>query len=120
MAPRSPQPALLDMLRVIASIRRLTAGTTLGEIDRDEVRRAALERFFEVLSEASRRLPAEMKQRHEEVPWRAVASLGDRLRHEYHRVSLEILWEIATNELDQLEAVLNSMLLAAVGGDPPS
>jgi uncharacterized protein with HEPN domain len=82
----------------------------LADLQRDEVRRAALERFLEIVSEASRRLPAELKHRHPDIPWRGVSALGNRLRHEYHEIRLEMLWHIAAQDLEQLATAVDAML----------
>ena len=73
------------MLAAIAGIERLTRSKSLGDYADDVDTAAAVERHFERLSEASRHLPESIRQKHPEVPWRAVAvrfprtsSRGDR------------------------------------------
>jgi uncharacterized protein with HEPN domain len=44
---------------------------------------AAMERYLERLSEASRHVPQELKEKHPEVDWRGVADIGNVLRHAY-------------------------------------
>ena len=46
----------------------------------------AVTRALEIISEASRRLPNELKARHPEVPWQAIADAGNFYRHSYERV----------------------------------
>ena len=71
-----------------------------------------MERFLEIISEASRRLPVELTARRPEIPWRAVRALGNRLRHEYHEVRPDMLWHIATHDLDELAAAVETLLAA--------
>ncbi|MEK7404778.1 MAG: HepT-like ribonuclease domain-containing protein [Acidobacteriota bacterium] len=47
---------------------------------------------MEIISEASRRLPAELKDRHPEIDWVAVAAAGNVYRHEYEAVDEGIIW----------------------------
>ena len=54
--------------------------------------KAAFERFLEILSEAARHIPDELKITEPDVEWRQVADIGNHLRHAYHRVDAEILW----------------------------
>jgi uncharacterized protein with HEPN domain len=53
--------------------------------------RWVVERGAEIISEASRRLPGEMKARHPEIPWSKVAGIGNVLRHDYQAVSAPIM-----------------------------
>jgi uncharacterized protein with HEPN domain len=74
---------------------------------KDRVLRAAFERFLEILSEASRHIPAALKLREPETAWARIAAMGNHLRHAYHRVDAEILWQIyADGELSRLRDVI--------------
>jgi len=100
-----------DMLGAIASIRRLLNGKTFDVLWRDEIVRAAFERYLEILSEASSRVPEEWQQRHgKDIPWRNIRGLGNQLRHAYNNIDYEILWNVYERELDPLQLALESML----------
>ena len=102
---------LLNIEENIGLVRRLLAGRTLADVEFDPIARAALERYLEIVSEASRYIPAEMQQAYgSDVPWRAVAALGNILRHAYHMTDLPALWRIYQQDLDPLEAVVKAML----------
>ena len=60
---------------------------------------------MEIISEASRHLPPELKERHPHIPWRNVAGIGNVLRHNYESVSAAVLWNLAKDDLPALEAV---------------
>lgn len=65
--------------------------------------RLAVERLFEIISEASRFIPEDLKAKSANIPWRRIADLGNWLRHAYHRIDADILWNIAENDLAQLK-----------------
>jgi uncharacterized protein with HEPN domain len=109
---------IADIKDRIAAIRALLAGKSAADIERDRVVRAALERFVEVISEASRHLPEAWKAEHEDVPWRRVADIGNIIRHAYDAVDLPTLWAIYERDLDPLEAAIDAMLTAHAPGDP--
>lgn len=98
------------MAREVAAARRLAAAHTMESFSRDEVAIAALERFVERISEASRRLDASLKQQESNIPWRDIAGIGNILRHDYDSIDLGILWNIATRDLPQLAAALQRLL----------
>jgi uncharacterized protein with HEPN domain len=55
--------------------------------------RLGLERSVEIISEASRHIPDEMKAMRAEVPWPRVTAIGNILRREYHGLSGNIIWK---------------------------
>jgi uncharacterized protein with HEPN domain len=66
----------------------------------------AVERCLEIISEASRDIPEELKRQYSEIPWADVAGIGNVLRHEYHHVDNQIIWQTATLRLEPLGDVL--------------
>jgi uncharacterized protein with HEPN domain len=113
MAPRSPIPRLTDIVEASDLIRRELAGVSLDAFEADIKKRWLIERGVEIISEASRRLPADLKTRHPEIPWPKVAGIGNVLRHDYESVAAETIWRLAQESLPELEAVCRAELAAA-------
>lgn len=103
MVEKSPLPALRDIVEAIERIRGKLDKTTLPEFEADWELRWMAERGTEIISEASRRLPNDLKERHPEIPWKKVAGIGNVLRHDYDEVSARILWAIFHHDLPPLE-----------------
>ncbi|MEE2979944.1 MAG: HepT-like ribonuclease domain-containing protein [Pseudomonadota bacterium] len=99
MVPNRVQDRLHHILEAIDAIEQLTAGKTLAEYRNDPDLAAAVERYIERLSEASRHLPDTYKQKHPSIDWRGVASIGNILRHVYEQVIDEEIWQAVTNDL---------------------
>jgi uncharacterized protein with HEPN domain len=115
--PRAPVAARLrHILDAITRIETLTAGKTLEDYAADWVTRDAVERNLERISEASRHIPSELKAQHKSIPWRAVASLGNVLRHDYPQVKDPRLWRIVIQDLSPLKAAVAAMLRALAEG----
>lgn len=97
---------LRDIVDAVDKIDMLLDGRRFADMQADPFMRAAFERFLEILSEASRHIPPEMKQTAPDIPWRRIADIGNHLRHAYHRVDAEILWLLhADGELARLKVV---------------
>lgn len=77
---------LTDIVEAIERIRNEMAGLSLEIFEGDWRKRWIVERGIEIISEASRHLPGELKARHPQIPWQKVASIGNVLRHEYERI----------------------------------
>jgi uncharacterized protein with HEPN domain len=54
----------------------------------------AVERGLEIISEASRHVPADLKALTPDIPWRQIAAIGNLLRHEYQRADIAATWNI--------------------------
>jgi uncharacterized protein with HEPN domain len=54
------------------------------------------------VSEASRRLPPEIKNQHPEIDWAAVAAAGNVYRHEYDGVDEKLIWHTIRHDLGAL------------------
>lgn len=74
---------------------------TIEHVRKDEFAIAALERFLEIISEASRHLPDGMKDTRPEIPWPRIADLGNVIRHSYQHVDIELLWPSAQTTSDR-------------------
>lgn len=99
-----PVSARLDDISVrIAHIESLLADRTIDDVRKDQFAVAALERFLEVISEASRHLPDDMKDTCPEIPWRRIADLGNLIRHAYQHIDIELLWAICTDDIGPLK-----------------
>lgn len=64
-------------------------------------------RNFEIIGEATKKISADLKNIHPNVPWRQIAGLRDVLIHDYMGVDLTEVWNIIVNDLPDLE---NSLL----------
>jgi uncharacterized protein with HEPN domain len=69
-----------------------------------------VERDLEIISEAAKTLPAELRAEHGEVPWSSIIGIGNILRHEFQRLDDQQLWEIATIHLPRLHPVVLRMI----------
>jgi uncharacterized protein with HEPN domain len=110
MGEPSPVPRLTDIIEAVELIRSEMAGVTLKAFEPDKRKRWLVERGVEIISEASRHLPDELKARHPEIPWPKVAGIGNVLRHDYERVAHDVLWHVVRDDLPLLEKVCREEL----------
>jgi uncharacterized protein with HEPN domain len=70
----------------------------------------AVTRALEIISEASRRLPEAMKERHPSIPWADIAGAGNVYRHDYEDVRERRLWSTVQKHLGPLLVVVEQEL----------
>ncbi len=110
MTEHSQSPHLFDIVEAIERINTVLEGMSLAVFEEDWQAQWLIQRGVEIVSEASRRLPVELKARHPDIPWRKVAGIGNVLRHDYENISSPIMWKLVREDLPVLERVCRDEL----------
>jgi uncharacterized protein with HEPN domain len=98
------------MAENIRLARKFIAGLSFDEFRADRRTVYAVVRCLEIISEASRRLPAELKARHPNIPWTDMAGAGSIYRHQYQNVRDSLVWRTVTQSLEGLLKVVEAEL----------
>jgi uncharacterized protein with HEPN domain len=120
VAERSYLPRLDDIIVAIEHIQSELKDVPLPAFEADGRKRYVVERGVEIISEASRYLPDDLKARHQEIPWPRVASIGNILRHNYEGISASIMWALGRDDLPPLEKVCRAELAAGLAREQDS
>ena len=101
---------LRDMLHHAQVAHRLLGGATLAEFEENEMMHHAVVRCVEVIGEACKSVPPEIRDEDPEIPWRSMARMRDLLIHHYFGVKLEAVYKSAREDapvlIERLEALL--------------
>ncbi len=73
--------------------------TTKGILLRDERLRYAVERNFEIIGEASKRIPDFLKEQSPDIPWREMAGMRDMIIHQYDEIDIDEVWAAIEKEI---------------------
>ena len=107
MPSKSGETALRDILYHIDLAGRFISGFDYAAFHDDERTVYAVTRCLEIVSEASRRLPDDMKARHPGIEWKRIAGAGNIYRHnDYEDVAARYVWETVQTGLPALRAVI--------------
>jgi uncharacterized protein with HEPN domain len=103
MQANNRDPASLwDMIQAIREIQEFTASLSYEDYLENRLVQRAVERNFEILGEASRRLSDDFRTTHSDIDWRRIIGLRNILAHQYELIRQEILWDIITTLLPSL------------------
>jgi uncharacterized protein with HEPN domain len=97
--PRDYKLYLSDMLEALERIQEYTRNITYRDFARSNITIDAVVRNLEVIGEAARKLPPDIKSRSPEIEWPKIVALRNILTHEYFGVNTKIVWDIVQNKL---------------------
>ena len=101
---------LEDINQALDKIQRYTQGLTQEMLADDELRVDGVVRNFEIIGEAVKNLPTDLRARHPSVPWSQIAGLRDLLIHQYFSVNMTILWDVVEHEVPLLRSAILALL----------
>ncbi len=103
---------LNDILDNIGLAESFMAGLDYEAFHRDRLRVYGVIRCLEIISEASRRLPDELKARYPAIEWKEMAAAGNIYRHEYEDVAERRVWRTVLLALPSLRVAVETELAA--------
>ena len=101
---------LRDILKEIEFLHTVRDRTTFDDFKNSSADVRAASYSIMVISEAVRRIPEEWLAEYPNTPWHAIRTIGNKLRHEYQRISETILWGIIATHGAELKATVEDML----------
>lgn len=96
---RAYQMYLDDIITAMDHIFEYTQGYDFVSFKRDYKTVDAVIRNFEIIGEAAKNVPAEIREQYSDVPWNEMYSLRNRISHAYFGIDYEIIWDIIVNYL---------------------
>ena len=109
---RKDNAYLADMLDAAKAIRRFTNGIAPETFKANEEKYEAVNRKFEIIGEAARRLSPEVHNIFPEIPWKLITAMRNILIHDYDDVDLNVVWDTTQRDLPPLIARLEASLAA--------
>ncbi|MBI4548365.1 MAG: DUF86 domain-containing protein [Ignavibacteriae bacterium] len=99
-----------DILEALERVAAYVEGMRYEDFQRDRKTIDAVVRNFEIVGEASKYMPEEIKKKYSSVDWVGIVGLRNRIAHEYFAISTAIVWQILSEELPQLRSEMKRIL----------
>ena len=101
---------LRHILDEIVFLKKIAKDRTFDDLIHDDYFAHAVRSAIEVIGEASKNVPESIKRQHQDIPWRDMAALRDKIIHGYFQIDYAIVWNVITDDLPALEPKISALL----------
>jgi len=103
------QDYINDILEECYYLINRSKNLTFSEFSQNEDLRRAFIRSLEIIGEAVKKLPDEIKNRDKNIPWKEIAGMRDKLIHDYFGVDYEVIWLTVIQDIPLLKDRLEKL-----------
>jgi len=114
---RADKDYIKDVLDAIKKIEEFIDGMDYNEFLEDVKTQYAVVRALEIIGEAVKNISDKLKKKYPEIPWKAIAGMGDKLIHAYFGVDWEVVWLTVKKDIPKIKPVFEKLLNEVEGGE---
>lgn len=114
--PENDRIRLCHALEAAQKVERFAKGHTRASLAQDEGLQLILARLLEILGEAAGSVSPECRAKYADLPWSSMKAMRNWLAHAYFDINLDILWNVAQDQLNPLIVRLEAIIAAEYGG----
>jgi len=100
--PRDYRVFLDDILEAAAKVLKYTAGFSAEKFFSDRKTVEAVVWNLQIIGEAAKNVPEEVRSRYPDLPWRDMAGLRDIIVHQYFGIKLDVIWKVVQSDVPSL------------------
>ena len=101
---------LEDIQQSIVEVSEFTQDMTFKQFSQDKKTINAVIRSIEVMGEAAKKIPEQIRIRYKEIPWKRMTGMRDKVIHEYFGIDLKILWKTTKIDIPSIKPIIESAI----------
>ncbi|WP_456418414.1 HepT-like ribonuclease domain-containing protein [Methanocaldococcus infernus] len=110
MSKRDAKAFLWDILKSIEKIEKWSKNIEFDEFIKNDLLQDAIVRNLEIIGEASKYIPEDIKNKYPQIPWKRIVGFRNIVIHKYFGIDYEIVWFIIKNELPTFKTTIEKIL----------
>ena len=110
MKKREYRDYLHDILDAVNDIESFVEGMSFDQFEKDRKTMNAVVRSIEIIGEAAKNIPVDMREGYGNLPWKKMTAMRDKVIHAYFGVNTKTLWSTVKNDLPPLRQLVQKML----------
>jgi uncharacterized protein with HEPN domain len=99
-----------DILDAMDKAEILLKDVPFEEFERDFRINFAVVRALEIIGEASKRIPDQIRQKYVQIPWKGMAGMRDRIIHGYDVVDMQIVWNVVKKDIPEIRPLMQQII----------
>lgn len=108
---KKPAVFLTHILKSIIAINQYLEGISEEQFQNSEEKQDLIVRRLEIIGEAAKNIPLELRAEHPEIPWKRMAGMRDIMIHQYYDIDYQIVWDTVNNFLPPLKKQIGDLLI---------
>ena len=101
---------LKDIKMAITSIKQFIEGLDFNQFKNDDKTSSAVIRKFEIIGEATKNIPDNIRKQYPQIPWKDITGMRDKLIHTYSEVDLKLVWTTIHQRLPELNSIIEKLI----------
>jgi uncharacterized protein with HEPN domain len=101
---------LKDILEAMTAIEKFVAGIEFEDFKNDDKTSSAVIRKFEIIGEAAKHIPEEIRNKYPQIKWKQMAGMRDRLSHFYFGIKYDLVWHTIKDVIPQVKPIIQEIL----------
>jgi uncharacterized protein with HEPN domain len=110
MTNRDIKLYLKDILEAMETVEKFVEDMNFEQFKNNDLVSSAVIRKFEIIGEATRNIPQEIKKKYPDIPWKTMVGFRDKLIHFYFGIKYDIVWETIKSKLPELKEKIKKIL----------
>lgn len=98
-----------DILISIDMIEKFVDGIDFDKFSRDDKTNYAVARALEIIGEAVKKIPRDIRKEYKDMPWKEIAGMRDKLIHEYFGVNKNVIWSTIKEDLPKIKPMFEKI-----------